>query len=491
MTRLKVLSVASEIFPLVKTGGLADVAGALPGALAHEDIQATTLAPGYPALLAKLDKAEPAHRYDALFGGPATLLAAKAGELELFVLDAPHLFGRPGNIYLGPDGLDWPDNAQRFAALARVGADIGKGAATNFAPDIVHVHDWQAALAPAYLHYDGGQRPGTVVTIHNIAFQGHFPAALLAALELPPDSLVIDGVEYFGGIGFLKAGLQFADRITTVSPTYAREIMTPESGMALDGLLRYRANVVEGIVNGIDIEVWNPETDAHLPQAYSATRLDMRARNKTALQQRMDLAPRADAPLFGVVTRISSQKGLDLLLGALPALLELGGQLALLGAGDRLLEEAYAQAARTHAGAVGCVFDYDESLAHLMQAGSDFIVVPSRFEPCGLTQLCALRYGAAPVVARVGGLADTVIDANEAALAAGVATGLQFSPPVAEQITHALERAGALYQDAATMRRLRVNGMRADVSWRSPAKRYAALYREIAPASAGAAADAA
>jgi starch synthase len=491
MTQMKVLSVASEIFPLIKTGGLADVTGALPGALARENIKATTLAPGYPALLAKLEKAEPAHRYDSLFGGPATLLAAKAGDLDLFVLDAPHLFTRPGNPYLGPDGLDWFDNAERFGALSRVGADIGNGAATNFAPDIVHVHDWQAALTPAYLHYDGARRPGTVLTVHNLAFQGHFPPHMLAALGLPPESLEIDGVEYFGGIGFLKAGLQFADRITTVSPTYAREIMTPESGMALDGLLRRRAHAVQGIVNGIDVEVWNPENDAHLPRPYNAVRIDMRSHNKTALQRRMDLEPKSDAPLFGVVTRISSQKGLDLLLGALPGLIGQGGQLALLGSGDRGLEEAFAQAARTHSGAVGCIFEYDEGIAHLMQAGSDFILVPSRFEPCGLTQLCALRYGATPIVARVGGLADTVIDANEAALTAGVATGLQFSPPAVDQLTFALQRAGALYQDAATMRRLRLNGLRSDVSWRGPAKRYASLYQEIVAASVGSAADAA
>ena len=491
MTQLKVLSVASEIFPLIKTGGLADVVGALPGALAREDVATITLAPGYPALLAKLDGGEPVRRYDRLFGGPATLLAAAAGSLKLFVLDAPHLFMRPGNPYLGPDGRDWPDNALRFAALARVGADIGIGAATSFAPDIVHAHDWQAALAPAYLHYDGARRPATVITVHNLAFQGHFAADLLATLRLPPESLTIEGVEYFGGIGFLKAGLQFADRITTVSPTYAREIMTPELGMALDGLLRHRAHVVHGIVNGVDIAVWNPENDAHLPQPYNAARLDMRSLNKIALQHRMDLEHRPDAPLFGVVSRISSQKGLDLLLDALPALFEQGGQLALLGSGDRILEEAFAQAARAHPGAVGCIFDYDEEIAHLMQAGSDFIVVPSRFEPCGLTQLCALRYGATPVVARVGGLADTVIDANEAALSAGVATGLQFSPPVADQLGYALERAGELYRDAPTMRLMRLNGMRADVSWRGPAKRYAALYQEIAPVSADGAADAA
>jgi starch synthase len=489
MTRLKLLSVASEIFPLVKTGGLADVVGALPGALSREYVQAATLAPGYPGLLAKLDSAEPVHRYEELFGGTARVLAAKAGDLDLFVLDAPHLFERLGNIYLGPDGLDWPDNAQRFAALARVGADIGKGAVTNFDPDVVHAHDWQAALTPAYLHYDGARGPATVVTIHNLAFQGHFPAELLGPLGLPPESFNIDGVEYFGGISFLKAGLQFADRITTVSPTYAREIMTPISGMALDGLLRKRADVVEGIVNGIDVDVWNPENDAHLPHPYNALRLDARARNKTALQRRMDLEPRGDAPLFGVVTRISSQKGLDLVLDALPALLAAGGQLALLGSGDPVLQNAFAEAARTHPGAVGCVFLYDEEIAHLTQAGSDFILVPSRFEPCGLTQLCALRYGAIPIVARVGGLADTVIDANEAALTAGVATGLQFAPPAPDPFTSALERAGRLYRDSATMRRLRLNGMHADVSWRLPAKRYAALYREIAEPAPAIASD--
>jgi starch synthase len=491
MSKLKVLSVASEIFPLVKTGGLADVVGALPGALSQENIQLTTLAPGYPALLAKLDAAEPVYRYGSLFGGAARVLAAKAGGLDLFVLDAPHLFTRAGNIYLGPDGLDWPDNAQRFAALARAAADIGKGAATGLEPDIVHAHDWQAALAPAYLHYDGGRRPGTILTVHNLAFQGHFPASLLAPLGLPAAALAIDGVEYFGGIGFLKAGLQFADRITTVSPTYAREIMTPESGMALDGLLRTRANVVEGIVNGIDVDVWNPKTDVHLPQAYDSAHFDLRARNKAALQKRMDLVLKTDAPLFGVVTRISSQKGLDLLLDALPALLELGGQLALLGSGDGVLQEAFAEAARTHAGSVGCIFDYDEGIAHLVQAGSDFILVPSRFEPCGLTQLCALRYGAIPIVARVGGLADTVIDANEAALAAGVATGLQFAPPAADQFTYALRRADLLYRDAATVRRLRLNGMGSDVSWKGPARRYAALYQEIAVENASRATSAA
>jgi len=480
MSEPKVLSVASEIFPLVKTGGLADVTGALPGALAREGVEMRTLVPAYPPVAAKLAEASTAHVYADLFGGPARVLAGKAAGLDLFALDAPHLFDRPGNPYLGPNGLDWPDNARRFAALARVGADIGLGAINAFRPDVVHAHDWQAALAPAYLHYAGGSRPGTAITIHNIAFQGHYPASIFGELGLPAGAMTIDGVEYFGGVGYLKAGLLLSDRITTVSPTYAREIMTPEFGMALDGLLRTRAADVSGIVNGIDDTVWNPATDAALAQHYSALRIDMRARNKSTVQNRMGLAAGLNRPLFGVISRLSDQKGLDLLLEALPDLIAKGGQLALLGSGDRALEAGFAAAAAARPDAVGCVIGYDERLAHLFQAGADFIVVPSRFEPCGLTQLCALRYGAIPVVAHVGGLADTVIDANQAATAAGVATGVQFYPPSVEALTYALDRALAISREPAVSRRLKLNGMRSDVSWRGPAQRYAALYRSIA-----------
>jgi starch synthase len=479
MSELKVLSVASEVFPLIKTGGLADVVGALPAALAREGVEIRTVVPAYPAVLAKLANAQPTHIYDDLFGGPARVLAGKAAGLDLFAVDAPHLYDRPGNAYLGPDGLNWPDNARRFAALARVGADIGLGVIDAFRPQVVHAHDWQAALTAAYLYYAEKSRPGVTVTIHNIAFQGHFPISIFSELGLPPQALTIDGVEYFGGVGYLKAGLRLSDRITTVSPTYAREIMTPEFGMALDGLLRARAAVVQGIVNGIDDTVWNPATDAALPQNFSALRIDMRVRNKTALQTRMGLAPGVDRPLFGVISRLSDQKGLDLLLQALPGLIAKGGQLALLGSGDPSLEAGFSAAATARPDSVGCVFGYDEKLAHLIQGGADFIVVPSRFEPCGLTQLCALRYGAPPIVARVGGLADTVIDANEAATAAGVATGVQFYPPSVEALTYALNRALDIGHDPAVSRRLRLNGMRSDVSWRGPAKRYAALYRDL------------
>ncbi len=480
MSELKVLSVASEIFPLIKTGGLADVVGALPAALARENVEIRTLVPGYPGVMAKLAGAQPTHTYDELFGGPARVLAGAAAGLNLFAIDAPHLYDRPGNPYLGPDGLDWPDNARRFAALARVAADIGLGTIDAFRPQVVHAHDWQAALAPAYMHYADRPRPGTAITVHNMAFQGQFPIWTFGELGLPAHALTIDGVEYYGGVGYLKAGLRVSDRITTVSPTYAREIMTPEFGMGLEGLLRTRAAVVQGIVNGIDDAVWNPATDPALAQTFSALRIDMRVRNKTALQTKMGLAPRVDRPLFGVISRLSDQKGLDLLLQALPGLTGRVGQLALLGSGEPSLEAGFAAAAAAQPDSVSCVLGYDERLAHLIQAGSDFIVVPSRFEPCGLTQLCALRYGAPPIVARVGGLADTVIDANEAATAAGVATGVQFYPPSVESLTYALNRALDIARDPATLRRLRLNGMRADVSWRGPAKRYAALYRDLA-----------
>jgi len=480
MSGLKVLSVASEVFPLIKTGGLADVIGALPGALVREDVDMRTLLPAYPSVKAKLGGAEPIHEYPDLFGGAARIIAGRTAGLEIFALDAPHLFDRPGNPYLGPDGTDWPDNARRFAALARAGADIGLGAIAAFEPDILHAHDWQAGLAPAYLRYSGRRAPGSLVTVHNLAFQGHFPISQFWELGLPESALTVDGVEYYGGVGYLKAGLLLADVITTVSPTYAREIQTHEFGMGLDGLLRTRSGVVHGIRNGIDERIWDPSTDPALVQTYSPIRIDMRGRNKTALQTKLRLARSVDRPLFAVVSRLTHQKGLDLFLHALPRILDQGGQLAVLGSGERSLQSSFGDLASSRPDQASCVFRYDETLAHLFQSAADFIVVPSRFEPCGLTQLCALRYGAAPIVSRVGGLADTVIDANDAALAAGVATGFQFAPLSVEALGGAIDRAIAVYHDPSAMRRMRLNGMRTDVTWRGPATRYADLYRSVA-----------
>ncbi|SCY72491.1 glycogen synthase GlgA [Microvirga guangxiensis] len=477
MSRLNVLSVTSELFPIIKTGGLADVAGALPAALAREGVNVVSLLPGYPAVLKTLERIETVREYPDLFGGTVRLVSAKANELDLFVIDAPHLYDRPGSPYLTPDGRDWPDNAWRFAALGRIAADIGQGTVPGFVPDIVHAHDWQAGLAPAYLHYGDMPRPGTVITIHNIAFQGIFPADILYELGLPPHSFTVDGVEYYGQIGFLKAGLRLADRITTVSPTYAKEIQTPEGGMGLDGLLRSRSRDVSGILNGIDESVWDPASDRSLIAPFARGDLGRRQVNKEALQEHLGLEVDPDAMLFGVVSRLSEQKGLDLVLAALPSLLADKAQLALLGAGDKTLEESFRAASIVYPGQVGCFFGYDESLAHLIQGGSDALLVPSRFEPCGLTQLCAMHYGSLPIVSRVGGLADTVIDANEMAIASGVATGFQFSPVNLSGLTDAVIRAKRLWSESETWRRLQQNGMAAEVGWSRPARQYAHLYR--------------
>jgi starch synthase len=484
MVSMRVLSVASEIFPLVKTGGLADVTGALPGALAREGVKIRSLIPGYPAATGAISRARTVHIEADLFGGEARVLAARESGLDLLVIDAPHLYARPGNPYLGPDGRDWPDNVVRFAALARIAADIGGGALKGYVPDVVHSHDWQAGLAPAYLHYRGGSRPGTVMTAHNLAFSGRAPREFLTQLGLPPQSYAVEGVEFHGTISLLKAGLWFADRITTVSPTYSEEIRTEAAGMGFDGLLRARAGVLSGILNGIDTEVWNPASDPVIEARYDRTTLARRAGNKSALQARMGLPRDAAAPLLGVISRLTWQKGMDMLLACLPVLRAVGAQLALVGTGDPEFEAGFRTAATAEPDWVHCVIGYDEALAHMMQAGVDALLVPSRFEPCGLTQLCALRYGAVPVVARVGGLADTVIDANAAALAAGVATGVQFASITAPALEVALRRTVALYRDPPTWHALQQNGMAADFSWRRPASQYAALYRELAAARA-------
>lgn len=486
--KLRLLSVASEIYPLVKTGGLADVAGALPAALAAEGVETLTLVPGYPAVLAGLQGATQLHDFGRLLGQQAKLLRGTAAGLDLLVLDAPDFFDRPGSPYLGADGRDWPDNALRFAALSRAAADIAAGDVAGLLPDIVQAHDWQAALVPVFQHYDRpARRVPVVLTIHNLAFQGVFPPHLLGGLGLPAEAFALDGVEYYGQLGCLKGGILFADAVTTVSPTYAGEIRTPEHGMGLDGLIDGRADALVGILNGIDTGVWNPASDASLAQTFDAASIARRAENKRALQAAFGLTEDPAALLIGVVSRLTEQKGLDLLLAALPDLAPLGAQLALLGSGDAGLERGFAAAAAGAPARIGCRIGYDEALAHRIQAGADALLVPSRFEPCGLTQLCALRYGAIPVVARVGGLNDTVIDANPMALQRGVATGVQFAPDSLNALQGALSRTATLFADRAGWARIQANAMATDVSWHDPARQYATLLRRLAGGRSGAA----
>jgi starch synthase len=475
---IKLLSVASEIYPLIKTGGLADVAGALPGALAGQGVAARTLVPGYPAVMAKLGKTKVVRRYDDLFGASAAVLAGEVAGLDLLVLDAPEYFTRDGGPYGDHGGNDWADNWRRFAALSRVGADIAEGALKGWRPDIVHVHDWQAAMTAAYMRFGPAASVPKVVTIHNLAFQGRFAADIFPRLGLPPEAWGVNGVEYYGGIGYLKAGLVSAEAITTVSPTYAQEIRSSVHGMGLDGLINGRVDRLHGILNGVDTDIWNPAADPLIARPYSARALAGRVVNRRALERRFDLDA-DDAPIFIIVSRLTWQKGMDLMVEALDHLVAAGAKLAVLGSGDHPLEGALLGAADRHRGRIGVQIGYDEPLSHLLQAGGDAILIPSRFEPCGLTQLYGLRYGCVPVVARVGGLADTVIDANEAAVAAGAATGLVFTPSDPLALHGAINRAVDLYRDKAAWQAMQRAGMRADVSWTHSAARYAALYRSL------------
>ncbi|MEM6608061.1 MAG: glycogen synthase GlgA [Pseudomonadota bacterium] len=470
---LRVLSVASECVPLVKTGGLADVAGALPAALAPEDIDVATLLPAYPAVIDAAGDLKPSAELGVLFGGPARILRGQMGEHALFLLDAPHLFERPGKIYLGPDGEDWLDNPIRFAALSLAAARMAAQDVAGWAPQVLHLHDWQAGLTPIYLRQMGAaDRIGTLMTIHNIAFQGLAPASLLDELSLPRANFNPQGYEFYGKISALKAGLVYADKISTVSPTYARELMTEQFGMGFDGVLRTRKADLSGILNGIDEEIWSPP--------YKTAR--GKAAHKKALRNHMGL-PEAPGPLLVVVSRLTEQKGLDMLLAAMPAFLDAGGQVAVLGTGDPKLEAAFEDAAKRHDN-VAAEITYNEDLARLLIMGGDVIAVPSRFEPCGLTQLYGLRFGTLPLVALTGGLADTVIPANVAARMAGVATGFQFYPVTARGLSDTLGQVVTAYKNTKLWAKMQKNAMRHPVGWSASAGAYGALLRSLVKTSA-------
>ncbi|MBV8888447.1 MAG: glycogen synthase GlgA [Alphaproteobacteria bacterium] len=482
---MRVLHVAAELFPWVKTGGLADVTAALPPALARLGVETRLLLPGFRAFLDALPLTDVA-RLQTPFARERVRLGRAAlpgGALHLYVVDHPAFYDRPGNPYAGPDGADWPDNPRRFALLGWVAAALAGGADPDWRADILHGHDWHAGLAPAYLAAAPVSPPvATVYTVHNLAYTGFFPASAFAGLALPVGFFGVDGVEFYGGVSFMKAGLFYADRLTTVSPTYAREIQTPAFGVGFEGLLRSRAAVLSGILNGVDPQVWSPENDPELPQRYVLRTAGAgKAAAKAALQRRLGLDETPSAPLFGGVSRLTPQKGLDLLLTVVPDLVAAGGQLALLGSGDRDLEQGFAAAAFSHPASIGVELGYDESLSHLIVAGADAMVVPSRFEPCGLTQLYALRYGALPIVRRVGGLADTVIDATAATLAEGTATGFAFEEESPQGLLRAVERALALYRDRNAWRRVMRRGMTRDFSWDTAARQYLELYRGLRP----------
>jgi starch synthase len=495
---MRVLYVCTELFPLLKTGGLGDVSGALPPALREAGCDVRVLVPGFPAIRSgvvhsKLAQGSPITlptRYGPDLAGrgltqpPVLQQASLPGSgLATYVLDVPALFNRPGNPYYDSHG----DNGVRFALLGWAAACLGQGLDAQWQPDIVHCNDWHTGLAPLYLRQmamPGPPAAASVFTIHNLAYQGIFPRTLFPQLGLPDYLFTISGIEFWGQVSFMKAGLQAADRITTVSPAYAREILGIEQGCGLDGLLRGRASVVSGILNGVDYRVWSPSQDEVLAHPYDVDSLELKARAKADLQRKLELQVRPGAMVFGVVSRLTEQKGLHLVEALADELVQMGGQLVVLGTGDAPLEQAFLRAAARHPGQIAVDIGYDEALAHVIMAGCDVILVPSRFEPCGLTQLYGLRYGALPLVHRVGGLADTVVDATPENLQAGRATGFAFDEFSTAALRSALKRAFELHAQPAIWAKLQKTAMRQRFDWGEAAARYVALYRSMKPGAA-------
>ncbi len=490
----RVLFVTPECAPLVKTGGLGDVSGSLPAALSKLSLDVRVLLPAYRSVLAARQGAPTLASYPATSAFPACRLL-DGGSVEgvpLWLLDCPMLFDRDGGPYQDATDEEWPDNALRFALLCRIAANLaqgnhgtpasGVGAGATLAgwlPDIVHCNDWQSGLVPAYLRYGPPTQARTVFTVHNLAFQGIFPAATVEQVGLPAESFAMGGVEYFGSMSFLKSGLQFADAITTVSPTYAREIQGEALGMGMHGLLTERRGALTGILNGIDTHAWNPETDPRTPHHFGERSMAGKKRNKQALQRRLGLVEDPSLPLLACVSRLTHQKGTDLILDIADELLALPAQLVVLGSGDHAMQASLGDLSRRCPGQAGITLGFDEDLAHLIEAGADMFLMPSRFEPCGMNQMYSQRYGTVPIVHATGGLVDSVTDCTAESRGSHTATGFVFDPCTSDELLRAIRRALALFGKPRAWRAIQRAGMQRDFSWTASAARYADIYRQL------------
>ncbi|MGH8502505.1 MAG: glycogen synthase GlgA [Gammaproteobacteria bacterium] len=471
---MKILFAGSEVYPLIKTGGLADVAASLAAALNALGHDVKIMLPAYRDVLAAVDDAETIASL-RLMDQAITLRRTRLADTEVWLVDAEP-FNRAGNPYLAEGGKPWRDNAARFALFCRAVAAAAMGTAgLEWRPDLLHCHDWQSGLVPALLASEA-RRPAIVYTIHNLSYQGLFPQETFFELKLPESLWSPEALEFYGQLSFMKGGLIFSDRITAVSPGYAREIQTPEFGCGLDGLLRSRAAMLSGIVNGIDTDAWNPAVDPYLARPYDIDSFDNKQANKQALERAFGLPPRPDALLIGMIGRLVEQKGIDLLLDGLPALVKLPARVVLLGTGQPEYERALHDWQRRHPQTIGVRIGYDEALAHRIEAGADVFLMPSRFEPCGLNQMYSQRYGTVPIVRRTGGLQDTVTDTNPESLAAGTATGFVFDEATGAALLAAVNSALALYATPHRWRALAANGMRRDFSWRRSAADYLSVY---------------
>ena len=479
---MNILFASSEAHPLIKTGGLADVSGALPKALRDLKQDVRLILPAYQELLARIDPPRAVARLH-IAGMPEPVVVHETvlpdSSVPVYLVDAPRCFDRPGNPYTGPDGRDWPDNAQRFARFCRAVVEIAQDrAGLGWHPDVVHCNDWQSGLVPALLSLEN-PRPVTVFTVHNLAYQGLFDWTAFQTLDLPYAWWSLHALEFHDRFSFIKGGLVFADWLTTVSPTYAREIRTAEYGCGLEGLLTHRSDRLSGILNGADYSQWDPDSDPLLAAHFNRRSLKGKGANKQALQHEFGLPVKPRLPLFAHIGRLVAQKGIDLLLDVLPELMQRPLQLAILGSGQADLESALRAAQSQYPDRLGIRIGYDEALAHRIEAGADAFLMPSRFEPCGLNQIYSLRYGTLPVVRRTGGLADTVVDARAATLDDGSATGFVFEDARPQALLATIDRALNLYAERTAWTRVVKSAMAQDFSWARSAQQYLTLYDRL------------
>jgi len=480
---MDILFCTSEAYPLIKTGGLADVSGSLPKALHALGNDVRIVLPAYPevlqhsaglstvAELTLVGASEPVEILKGHFAG---------SDVGLYLVNSPAHFRRPGSPYVQDDGSDWPDNAERFALFARAIVALALGQAdSEWQPQLVHCNDWQTGLVPALLSQHT-ERPATLFSIHNLSYQGLFPTETFSALKLPESLWSIDGVEFHNQLSFIKGGIACADQVTTVSPTYAREICTSDFGYGLEGLLQYRSNDLTGILNGMDSETWNPATDSFIERTYDVHHLQHKLTNKLALQRDQGLPRGAQPLLLGYIGRLVEQKGMDLILGMLDTLFRHPVQLVVLGSGEKALEEQLREAAQRYPHQLAVYTGYDEQVAHRIEAGADCLLMPSRYEPCGLNQMYSLAYGTVPIVHRTGGLADTVVDLNEKSARDYSATGFSFDSATSQAVLDTCLRALSYYQASRIdWWKLVITGMKKDFSWPASAKRYLELYRHM------------
>lgn len=491
---MRVLHVCTEIFPIIKTGGLGDVTSALPQALSRLGCDCRMLVPGFPSFQAQLTNQQFVFEMPPRFGAYGIRLftgTVQDSGLTVYFIDAPGLFDRPGNPYTNSSNQDYFDNYRRFALLGWMAARLSEGMDATWSPDVVHAHDWHAGLTPAYLKASEfwlkQKQAGSLFTVHNLAYQGNFPGHVFGEIDLPAHFFGVDGVEFHGQLSFLKAGLVFADKITTVSPTYAREILHSAQAFGLDGVLNQRSADLTGILNGVDTAIWNPATDQAIAAQYDAASLHKKRLCKTALQEETGLRVQDDKPLFCIVSRLAVQKGLDLVLDSLSEIMRKGGQIVILGTGDPSMESAFRNIAFANPQSLSIQIGYDELKSHRVIAGSDVILMPSRYEPCGLTQLYGLRYGTLPLVHRVGGLADTVIDSTDENMATGTATGFTFDGFHYGAFLGAIDRAFALFDRKQAWEQVQQNAMRQQFSWDAAARQFLPLYSQICRPAADAA----